>query len=177
MANFYSFYPPSGGGSVNPSVGPNGSPAPTSSTEIGFIDGSGNLQGVSPTEPLPVAITGGGTPFNVNVADFGGNSVVTGTGVSGAGIPRVTVASDSTIVLPTGAATAANQTTEIAAINTFSAKSASAFVNAPFDETVITYVGATTNIATVTYKLVGVTVNTLTMTYDGSNRLTDVVKT
>ncbi len=59
----------------------------------------------------------------------------------------------------------------------FSAKSASAFINAPFDEAVITYVGASTNIQTVTYKLATVTVNTLTLTYDGSNRLIDVVKT
>ncbi len=59
----------------------------------------------------------------------------------------------------------------------FSAKSASAFINNPFDETVITYVGASTNIATVVYKLASATVNTLTLTYDGSNRLIDVVKT
>lgn len=58
----------------------------------------------------------------------------------------------------------------------FSNKSASAFINSPFDETVITYVGATTNISTVVYKLATVVVNTLTMTYDGSNRLIDVVK-
>lgn len=59
----------------------------------------------------------------------------------------------------------------------FSAKSASAFINVPFDEIVITYVGATTRIDTVVYKLATVTQNTLTMTYDGSNRLIDVVKT
>lgn len=59
----------------------------------------------------------------------------------------------------------------------FSAKSMSAFINAPFDETVISYVGATTRINTVIYKLAAVTINTLTMTYDGSNRLIDVVKT
>jgi len=62
-------------------------------------------------------------------------------------------------------------------LSAFSLKSASAFINNPFDEAVITYVGATTNIATVTYKLASVTVNTLTLSYDGSNRLIDVVKT
>lgn len=72
--------------------------------------------------------------------------------------------------LPSGASTSALQTT----LNT---KSASAFINNPFDETVITYVGATTDISTVVYKLASVTVNTLTMSYDGSNRLTGVVKT
>lgn len=71
--------------------------------------------------------------------------------------------------LPTGAATSALQTS-------LNNKSASAFINVPFDETVITYVGATTNVSTVTYKLAGVTQNILTMMYDGSNRLVDVLK-
>lgn len=45
MANFNVFYPPAGGGS-NASVGTNGATAPTSSTEIGGINPSGNLTGV-----------------------------------------------------------------------------------------------------------------------------------
>lgn len=40
---------------TNPSVGTNTATAPTSSTEIGWIDGSGNLQGVSAAQPLPVS--------------------------------------------------------------------------------------------------------------------------
>lgn len=39
--------------------------------------------------------TANATPWNENVAQFGGNPVVTGTGIGGAGIPRVTVSSDS----------------------------------------------------------------------------------
>jgi hypothetical protein len=74
--------------------------------------------------------------------------------------------------VPTSTSNGALETTQLA----FSAKSASAFVNVPFDETVITYVGATTNIATVVYKLAAATVQTLTLTYDGSNRLIDVLK-
>lgn len=42
---------------TNPSVGVNGSPAPTSSTEVGFIDGSGNEVGVSAANPLPITGT------------------------------------------------------------------------------------------------------------------------
>jgi hypothetical protein len=42
--------------SSNPSVGTNGNTAPTSSNEIGFIDASGNLQGVSRINPLPIEI-------------------------------------------------------------------------------------------------------------------------
>lgn len=79
-------------------------------------------------------------------------------------------------VLAPGAATAANQTAEIAAIQAFANKTGAGFVPEMFDETVITYVGATTNIDTVTYKLASATVATLTLSYDGSDRLIDVVK-
>jgi hypothetical protein len=78
--------------------------------------------------------------------------------------------SAASLPLPTGAAT---ETT----LNAFSAKSMSAMINNPFDEVVVTYVGATTRIDTVVYKLATVTVNTLTLSYDGSDRLDGVVKT
>jgi len=79
-------------------------------------------------------------------------------------------------VLAPGSATAANQTAEIASINSFAAKTGAGLVPEKFDEVVLAYVGATTDIATATYKLAGATVATLTFTYDGSDRLTDVVK-
>lgn len=41
----------------NPSVGPTGTPAPTSATEVGFINAGGNLVGVSAANPLPIAGT------------------------------------------------------------------------------------------------------------------------
>jgi hypothetical protein len=47
----------SGGGS-NPSVGLTGAAAPTSATEIGIIDGTGKLQGVSSSNPLRIDPTG-----------------------------------------------------------------------------------------------------------------------
>jgi hypothetical protein len=37
------------------------------------------------------------TPWNENVAQFGGSAVVTGTGASGSGIPRVTLSNDSSL--------------------------------------------------------------------------------
>jgi hypothetical protein len=40
---------------------------------------------------------GSGSGGTVNVAQFGGTNVVTGTGVGGSGIPRVTVSSDSSL--------------------------------------------------------------------------------
>lgn len=49
-------------------------------------DSSGNM---------PVTIASGGG--NVNVAQFGGTNVSTGTGTGGAGIPRMTVSSDSSL--------------------------------------------------------------------------------
>lgn len=75
-----------------------------------------------------VTSTQGTSPWVTNVSQFGGNAVVTGTGAAGVGIPRVTVSNDSnilatqsgtwnitnvsgTVSLPTGASTAALQTT------------------------------------------------------------------
>lgn len=43
-----------GGSSSNPSVGSNGTTAPTFSTQIGAQNGGGNLVAVSPTNPLPI---------------------------------------------------------------------------------------------------------------------------
>jgi hypothetical protein len=77
----------------------------------------------------------------------------------------VTVAS-----LPTGASTSALQT----ALNN---KTAAGLVVSGHDEIVTTYVGATTKINTVVYKLSAITVATLTLSYDGSDRLIGVVRT
>jgi len=60
------------------------------------VDGSGATQPVSGT----VTANQGTNPWTENVSQFGGSAVVTGTGASGAGIPRVTVSNDSQ-VLPT----------------------------------------------------------------------------
>jgi len=115
--NFYAIYPPiEGGVASNPSVGPNGLPAPVDSTEIGFIDGSGNLQGVSAAQPLPVTVISGPNPTNVNLADVAGVATPVGAGASNAGTQRVILSSDSP--LAPGAATAANQTTEISSLST-----------------------------------------------------------
>lgn len=62
--------------SSSASTGPNGSPAPTSSTEIGFIDGSGNLQGVSPSNPLPVTSSAGANA-NGSAASASVSTVIT----------------------------------------------------------------------------------------------------
>ena len=52
--------------------------------------------------PVSGTVTVGTFPDNepFNVAQFGGTAVATGTGLGGAGIPRVTVSSDSTLTVP-----------------------------------------------------------------------------
>ena len=73
------------------------------------IDGSGATQPVSgsvsvsnfpATQPISGTVTAnqGGAPWSTNVTQFGGSNVATGTGASGAGIPRVTVANDSNVL-------------------------------------------------------------------------------
>jgi len=64
-----------------------------------------------------------------------------------------------------------------ATLSALSAKTASALVTVPYDNTVVTYVGSTSLISTVVYKLGATTVATVTLGYDGSNRLTSVVRT
>lgn len=58
----------------------------------------------SPNSPLPAgsatigAVTQASGPWTQNLTQFGGSAVVTGTGASGAGIPRVTVSNDSNVL-------------------------------------------------------------------------------
>lgn len=76
---------------------------------------------------------GGGTGGNVNVTQFGSSNVATGTGVGGAGIPRVTVSSDSSLTANlgtlNGAGTAANQATIITAVQAIQASAATTATN------------------------------------------------
>lgn len=123
--------------------------------------------------PLPVTGTVTADQGAPNTAANGWPVKVTdGTdtlAITAAGEANVVVASSA---LPTGAATE----TTLAA---FSAKTAAALVPQAYDYQAITYVGATTDISTVVYKTGGsggTTVATLTMGYDGSNRLTSVTR-
>lgn len=92
-----------------------------------------------------------------------------------AGSLSVTLASDQTLPLPTGASTSALQTT----LNTtIAARLSGALVPTAYDEIALTYVPSgpgAGQIQTAVYKLATVTVKTLTLTYDGSDRLSDVV--
>jgi len=70
------------------------SPLPAGTAVIGHVIVDSGSITVSGTVTANQG-TANATPWNENVAQFGGNVVVTGTGVSGLGIPRVTVSSDS----------------------------------------------------------------------------------
>ena len=158
MSTFYAQYPPSSG-SVNASVGVNNAPIPTSSTEIGAKDPSGNLQPLqvnsskellvsiasTVTNPLPVTDaaaeaslasinshvikantdsvtivssvlpTGAATETTLNAINT--KTPALGQALSAASVPVVLASDQSTVPvsiasvpLPTGAATAANQT-------------------------------------------------------------------
>lgn len=100
-----------------------------------LVDGSGVTQPVSGT----VTANQGGAPWSSNITQFGGVALSTGTGASGTGIPRVTVANDSnilatqsgtwnitnvsgTVSLPTGASTSALQTTGNSSLSSIDGK-------------------------------------------------------
>lgn len=57
-----------------------------------------DLPSVSVAFPPSISVTQGTTPWVDNITQFGSNNVVTGTGASGLGIPRVTVSNDSNIL-------------------------------------------------------------------------------
>lgn len=152
---------PSSAVSSNPSVGIAGQVAPTSATEIAGVGPDGNLH--------PIATDNTGI---VQVSD-------TST------TPKHVIVDSS--ALPTGASTLAAQNTGNSNLSTIATATASlnlrtagAFVPTAFDESAITYISSgngTGQIGTVTYKLLGSQVKLLTLTYDSSNRLTDVVAT
>lgn len=90
------------------------------------VDGSGNVVGVT-SNAFDVNLKSSGITLSTNIANWGGNPVTYGVGVSTVGTPRVALSSDSyvyanqagvwninnisgSVVLPTGASTSANQT-------------------------------------------------------------------
>lgn len=108
-----------GGGGSNASVGANGDPAPASSTQVGFEDGSGDLVNVSATNPLP--ITGSISASNPSVGSTGAATPASATNIGGTdGTNLRSIKTDAggelqidvlSSALPTGASTSALQTT------------------------------------------------------------------
>lgn len=159
---------PSSAISSNPSVGTGGAPAPTSATEVAGVGPDGNLHPIS--------------------TDNAGVVQVSDTSTT----PKHVIVDSS--ALPTGAATAANQATEIASLSTIAtnttgvataanqasvlARLSGSLVPAAFNEIDLTYISSgngTGQVGTAIYKLAGSTIKTLTLSYDSSNRLSTVV--
>lgn len=177
--SFFSRYPASAANS-NPSVSTNLDPIPASSTLIGGEDPSGDLRPVAVDASGNIIVGSSALPAgaateakqdvgNASLASIDSNTIHVDT-------DNVTVTNSA---LPTGAATELKQDSTITAINDFAGKTAGSLVPEAFDYQEITYVGATTDIDTVVYKsggAGGTTVATLTMAYDGSNRLSTVTR-
>lgn len=180
MSQNYSY--PSSSSSANASVALNGGPIPGSSTLI-----AGNAAGVE----TPVSVDSSGN-VNVNILtvppitgtvkaqlqDNNGAPVVLGQTLMATSLPVVIASNQSAVPisaaslpLPTGAATQAT-------LSTLNVKTAGSLVPTAFDEVDLTYVVAGNGIGqiqTAVYKLAASTVKTLTLSYDGSDRLSSVV--
>jgi hypothetical protein len=77
-----------------------------------------------------------------------------------------------------GGATEVTLDNVLTQVESLNSRMAGSLTPVEHDELVLTYIGAGNGIGeigTVTYKLATVTVKTLTLSYDGSNRLTGVV--
>lgn len=133
------YYPPVTVSSTNPSIGTNGAAAPTSSTEVGGIGPDGNLHAISTdnsgvqnvnvsSSALP---TGGATAANQVTGNNSLASIdskltaplsvtgpLTDTQLRASAVP----VSAASLPLPSGAATSANQATQIASLSSIDSK-------------------------------------------------------
>jgi hypothetical protein len=112
-----------------------------------------SIQGVSGGTTVPVsgtvAVTQSTSPWVANITQFGSNNVVTGTGASGLGIPRVTVSNDSNI-LATQSGSWTVTATQATAAN-LRAQTASESTTATATGTVAALVGGAVTTAAPTY--------------------------
>lgn len=124
-----------GGGFVDVKVNPSGTLTVDASNSTGLTGTFTANQGTS--------------PWVTNVSQFGGNNVVTGTGASGVGIPRVTVSNDSN-VLATQSGTWTVIATQTTAAN-LRAQTASESTTATTTGTVAALMGGAVTTAAPTY--------------------------
>ena len=73
----------SGGGGANASVGTSGAAAPTSATEIGFVNALGNLSALGSANPMPVAVTATLATSDSGAAITGAAMPTGGAGLTG----------------------------------------------------------------------------------------------
>lgn len=92
MSTFYAMYPPSAAGSSNPSIGVNGTTAPTSSTEVAGINPSGNLQPLQTDSSGNLLVSLAAEPVNpfmVDLTQVGGSAISLGQKAPAASLPVV----------------------------------------------------------------------------------------
>ena len=171
-----------GGGYVNVKVNPSGALV----TETTLAAGTAAIGSVSVTSSaLP---TGASTlaeqqTQTTAVGSLTETAPATDTASSGLNgrLQRIAQRLTSLIaLLPTSIgqkSTSGSLSVAIASDQTVNTLNKSQLIPALYDQVVTTYVGSTTDINTIVYKQSGVTVATLTMTYDGSSRLTDITRT
>ena len=164
--------PSSGGGSSsNASVGSNGLPAPSSSTEVGFINAGGNLVAVSPTNPFPVDIHLDTVVVSENITQINSQPINVGVGAAGTGTMRVSTSSDSSLLanIQVGG-TAVSVSNPIPVYDGYQAPTAATWTSATALNTSATY--ATSGMDTVVVSLVsaaGITGGVITFeVYDGA---------
>jgi hypothetical protein len=171
-------------------IGPNNQPIPTTSILIGGEDPSGDLTPIAVNAQGEIIADIGGavaglateaTLLEVDAdiqamsaklpATLGQKAMAASLAVAIASDQSAIPVSAASLPLPSGAATAANQTSMLARLS-------GSLVPAAYDEIALTYVTVGNGIGqieTATYKLATVTVKTLTLSYDGSDRLSGVV--
>ena len=141
--------------------------------------------------PISVSITGGATEAKqdtiitkIEGVDTSVQAVDTSvqgvdTSVQAVDTKLTTTNSELSTLNSTDFSTSTKQDTVITTLgdikSELAAKLSGSLAPVEYDEVVTTYVGATSSISTVVYKLASATVKTLTFTYDGSDRLSNVV--
>ena len=102
----------------NSSIGSIATTAPTSATYVGGLVTTavesglvnGDLYALSLTTAGLLRVDGSNVTQPANIIQFGGTNISTGTGAGGAGIPRVTVSNDSSIIATQTTASQLNAT-------------------------------------------------------------------
>lgn len=110
-------------------------------------------------------------------AELGKNVIVGKTTGGGGGYVAVKVNPSGALTTEVSGSVSVSNFPTGGATEVTLAKLPRGLIHVDHDQVVNTYVGATSRLDTVVYKLLGATVATLTFTYDGSNRLVDVTRT
>lgn len=91
-----------------------GQPVQGNPVQIGYVDGSGNVQYAASSTPIPVVMTGAPTVAqDVNLTQVGGVTLLRGAGATGTGSARTTVAQDVTTIAGSAPGTAGTSSANV----------------------------------------------------------------